>query len=218
MERNLLKKVSYRVNFGLVGSKKSGIASGKEIFINYLKSRTIEDKLSKVNVLNEDFLEYFIVFKLVPIKIRVFLAENLNQLITWYEKIKNLDIIVLAFNIYDLDSLNDFNKSNYNEFCEYFHFKGLSSLVGIDVNQIYGLPISTKSIRISKENLIKKAKELNVLYCYKIKYKYKDISEFYEKIFKDMIFKFQMTGQEFFEQAKLYGNKLMNFYMLEDLS
>ncbi|MFX1395394.1 MAG: hypothetical protein ACFFAH_17805 [Promethearchaeota archaeon] len=204
-----MKKISYRVNFGLVGSKKSGIDSGKEIFINYLKSRTIENKLSKINVLDEDFLEYFIVFKLVPIKVRVFLAENLNQLITWHKKIKNLDIIVLAINIYDLDSLNVFNKNNYNEFCENFHFKGLSTLVGIDVNQIYGIPISTKSIRISKENLIKKAKELNVLYCYKIKYKHRDISEFYEKIFKDLIFEFQMIGQEFFEQAKLYGKELI---------
>ena len=38
LERNLLKKISYSLHLGIVGSKSSENGSGREIFLDYLKN------------------------------------------------------------------------------------------------------------------------------------------------------------------------------------
>lgn len=212
-----MKKISYRLNLALVGSNKSGNDSGKRIFVDYLKNRNIELNLSKEYEESKGFLEYFIVYKHIPIKTKVFLFDNLENLISDNKNVKKFDVIILALNLYDLNSIDDYKKENYLRFKELFQFRGLSVLVGIDVNQIFGRVPSPNSYKISKENLIKKAKELNLIYCYELKYKYKDLFEFYDKILSDFVFKFQISHPELFNQAKSYGKELISqFSFLKD--
>ena len=207
-----MKKISYSLHLGIVGSKNSENGSGREIFLDYLKNKTIDDKISETNENDKSLFNYFIVYKQIPIKIKVFSAENLNEFILNHEKIKKLDILILALNLYDLNSINEFNKENFDEFKDIFSFWGLSFLVGIDVNQIFRKTILEDSWRINKIELIEKAKELDFLYCYEIKDKDKDLIDFYDNIFNNFIVKFQISSPELFDQAKSYGKELIKQY------
>ncbi|TFG22655.1 MAG: hypothetical protein EU532_14185 [Promethearchaeota archaeon] len=200
-----MKKISYSLHLGIVGSINSENGSGRETFLDYLKNRTIDDKISRTNENDKSFFNYFIVYKQIPIKIKVFLAETLNELIFNHDKIKKLDILILALNLYDVNSIIEFTKENFDEFKEIFSFWGLSLLVGIDVNQIFRKPILEYNTRISNIDLINKAKELDFLFCYEIKDKDKDLIDFYDNIFNNFLVKFQISSPELFEQAKSHG-------------
>jgi len=203
-----LKKISYSLYLGIVGSKNSENGSGREIFLDYLKNKTIDDKISRTIENDKSLFNYLIVYKQIPIKIKVFLGETLDEFILNHEKIKKLDILILALNLYDLNSINQFNKEKFDEFKNIFSFWGLSFLVGIDVNQIFRKPILEYSLQINKIDLVNKTKELDFLYCYEIKDKDKDLIDFYNNIFNNFIVKFQISSPELFEQAKLHGEYL----------
>jgi hypothetical protein len=194
-----LKKISYTLNLGLVGSYKSGEDSGKGIFIDFLKDKAVEYNL-------DDYHEFLIIFNQIPIRMKIFPVEDFNELILNYDKIKKLDIIVLTLNMHEFNSINEYEKQSFEEFEKYYKFRGSSILVGIDVEKIYRS--TSKNSRISYFNLIKKAKELNILYCFEIQNKNRDLSELYNKVLDDFIFKFQFSSPELFNQAKSYGKEL----------
>jgi len=207
-----LKKISYSLHLGIVGSKNSENGSGREIFLDYLKNKTIDDKISRTNENDKNLFNYFIVYKQIPIKIKVFLAESLNEFIFNHEKIKKLDVLILALNLYDLNSITEFTKESFDQFKDIFSFWGLSFLVGIDVNQIFRKPILEHSTRINNIDLINKAKQLDLLYCYEINVKDKDLIDFYNNIFNNFLVKFQISSPELFDQAKSYGKDLIKQY------
>jgi len=194
-----LKKISYSLRIGLIGSNNSG----KELLLNYLEDNAIEKNHS------DDKFEVLLIHKGIPFKIKVFPAENLIEVISEQSiNFGKLDVLIIILNLNDLNSIKEYEKEAFEEFRQFFLFQGLSILAGMDVKQILkGSP--SNNLRISRFNLIKKAKELNILYCFEIHNKERDISEIYNKLLNDFIFKFQYSTPELFEQAKIYGRKLI---------
>lgn len=199
-----LKKVSFALNICLLGS----LDSGKEVFMDYLKSSALE--MSFINDVGKmiDYHEMLIVYNEIPIKIRIFLSDNLEKVIDYYDKIKNIDVVILSLNLYDVKSLDEYNVEKIKELKENLMLRGVLTLVGLDVKKISNKPASFTSSKISNQDLIRKAKELEVLYCFKIENKKDDLLQFYDQILNDFIFKFQYSSPELFNQAKSYGKKL----------
>ena len=75
-----MKKISYSLRIGIIGNRDSI----SEIFLEDVKSIAIESRFS------EDFSELFIVFKQIPIKLKIFLAESLEELIYRFDDIEKL--------------------------------------------------------------------------------------------------------------------------------
>ncbi|MFX1574791.1 MAG: hypothetical protein ACFFB0_18805 [Promethearchaeota archaeon] len=193
-----MKKISYSLRIGIVGSK----GSRKEIFLDYIKESAIESKTY------EEYSEFFLVFKRIPIKTKIFLAEDIDQLIYDFNRIEKLDVLILTINLNDPSSVHDYNEEIINEFNETFSFQGISVLVGMDISQIFNIP-PPNNLRISRYNLKKKTKELGVIYCFEIYNKSKDIIEIYTKILDDFIFRFQFSNSDLYEQAQKYGAELL---------
>ena len=145
----------------------------------------------------------------IPFKLKLFLAENLTEVIlSQSKKFGKLDVLIIILNLNDLSSIKEYRKENLEEFRQFFLFQGLSILAGIDVELLLkGSP--SNNLRISRFNLIKKARELNLIYCFEIHNKERDISEIYNKLLNDFIYKFQYSTPELFEQAKIYGRELL---------
>ncbi len=201
-----MKKITYTLNFGLIGSNNSAKEFRKKIFLEYLKELAIKSNLSE-NINNqEDVTEFLIIFKEIPIKIKIFIAENFNEIIYNYEKIKIIDVVILILKISDRNSISSFNKDSFKEFKDYFSFRnGISILTGINLEG----DIISESSRISRSLLIEKAKELDVIYGYEITADKEENSAFFDRILGDFIFKFQYSSPELFDLAKLYGKELM---------
>ena len=88
MEWNLLKKISYSLRIGIVGSRELS----KKIFLESLRTTAIDSDLSN------DKFEFLIVHKNIPIKIKVFLAVRLEDLIYNFDRIEKLDVLILTLN------------------------------------------------------------------------------------------------------------------------
>ena len=73
-----MKKITYGLSFGILGS----LNSGKEILIEYLK----ETALQSANDLYKS--EFLIIFKDVPIKMKIFNVRNIDELIYKYDEIQ----------------------------------------------------------------------------------------------------------------------------------
>jgi len=198
MERHSLKKISYSLRIGIVGGKDTK----KEIFLDNIKETAIDSKSF------EEYFEFFLVFKQIPIKMKIILAADIDQLINNYNKIEKLDVLILAMNLNDSNSVHDYSEESMKEFNEIFSFQGLSVLVGMDISQIFKIP-PLNSLRISRYNLKKKTVELGLIYCFEIYNKAEDITEIYNKIFDDFIFRFQYSNPELYEQAQKYGIELL---------
>ena len=205
MVRYDLKKISFSLHIGFVGLQDAG----KEIILDFFKEKALETNYTSGEIdKDKKVYEFFLVFKQVPINLKVFLAESMKEIMFDYEKIKRLDIIILALNLYNLSSKNRYYKEEYDEFVEYFMFQGMSVLVGLDIELIVnGTP--SKDFRISRYNLVQKAKELDILYCFEIVNKKADVLELYNKLLGDFTFKFQFTNPEILKKAKDYGRTLI---------
>ena len=194
----MLKKISYSLRIGIIGNR----ASIRKIFFESLSTSAIISELS------DDNYEFLIVFKQIPIKIKIFFAENLDGLISNFEQIQKLDVLILTLNLYDPDSINSINKHLLEEFIETFSFQGISVLVGMDIAQIFNSS-PHKNFKMSRFQLEKTTKDLNLIYCFEIFNKNRDINEIYNTIFNDFILRFQFSSPELFETAKDYGKKLL---------
>jgi hypothetical protein len=150
-----------------------------------------------------------IVFKQIPLKIKTYLAENLENLLYKVNKIKKLDILIITINLHNPESLNTINRKRMEEFNSQFNFNGLTVLVGMDLEQIFNKSPSGK-FKISRFQLEKITKNLNLTYCYEIFNKDKDIDEIYDKLLNDFLIRFQYSNRELFEKVKDYGKKLIS--------
>jgi len=192
-----LKKINYSLRIGIVGNKELI----KEIFLLVLKSSAIEFDLV------EGIYEVFLVYENIPIKSKIFLVENLEELVTNFERIEKLDVIILTVDLFDSNSIYQYYKNIIEEFNETYYFQGISILVGIDFIKIFKKR-STENLRVSRYSLEDIAKYLNLIYCYEISNKNEDVMEIYKKIFKDFLFRFQFSSPDLYEQARSYGKAL----------
>ncbi len=194
-----MKKISYSLRIGIVGSKELS----KKIFLESLRTTAIDSDLSN------NKLEFLIIHKNIPIKIKVFLAVRLEDLIYNFDRIEKLDVLILTLNLYEQDSINYYNKALVEEFSDVLSFQGLSVLVGMNIEQILNKPPS-KSLKISRFHLEKLTRELDLIYCYEIYNNNKDVTDIYNQILNDFIFRFQYSSPDLFEKAKIYGKHLQN--------
>ena len=193
-----MKKITYSLHLGLIGSE----TSGKEIFIEFLKDKGYEYYESS----KDGFHEILLIFDQIPIKMKIFSMEDLNALLLNYEEIKKLDMIILAMSIYDIDSIKEINKELFENFEKDYSFQGSSVLAGIDVERVNSS--HSQNVRINQSDIINKAKELNILYTFEITDKSADLSELFNKILDDFIYKIRIKTPELFDQARNYGKEL----------
>ncbi|MCK4285604.1 MAG: hypothetical protein KAX18_05345 [Candidatus Lokiarchaeota archaeon] len=196
-----MKKISYSLRIGIVGN----IDNNERIFFDSIKQFAINLNSS------ESYRDFLVVVEDVPIKTKVFLAENLEELINKSNQIEQLDVLILTVNLFDPKTIYQYYKDKIEEFNEIYYFQGISILVGIDIEQIFKNKPS-KNLRISRFDLEKITRYLNLIYCYEIFNKNKDILEIFRKIFSDFIFRYKYSSPELFEQAQLYGKTLMKEY------
>ncbi|MFX1453603.1 MAG: hypothetical protein ACFFCM_22425 [Promethearchaeota archaeon] len=194
-----MKELRYSLRIGFIGEK--GLI--RDIFLENLSKSTVEFDLSRENYIFE------IVFKQIPLKIKTYLAENLENLLYKVNKIKKLDILIITINLHKPESLNTINRKRMQEFNSQFNFNGLTALVGLDLEQIFNKSPSGK-FKISRFQLEKITKDLNLIYCYEIFNKDNDIDEIYDKLLNDFLIRFQYSNRELFEKVKDYGKKLIS--------
>lgn len=192
-----MKKISYSLRIGIIGKKESI----EEIFIESLKISAIESNISVDNY------ELLIVFKQIPIKIKIFIAEKLEDLMYDFDKIQKLDVIILPLNLYEPASLKTITKRLLEEFKETFSFQGVSILVGMDIETVFNRSPS-KNFKISRYQLEKITKDLNLIYCFEIINNSSDINEIFNTILDDFIIRFQYLSPELFEAAREYGKRI----------
>jgi len=194
-----LKKINYSLYLGLIGSEET---SGKEIFIEFLKEKGYEYYESS----NDGYHELLLIFDQIPIKMKIFSMEDLNALLLNYETIKKLDMIILAMSIYEIDSFKEINKELFENFEKDYNFQGSSVLAGIDLEGVN--TSNSQNVRVSQSDIINKAKELNILYTFEITNTSTDLSELFNKILDDFIYKIRIKTPELFDQARNYGKEL----------
>ncbi len=192
-----MKKINYSLRVGIVGNKELI----KEIFLSVLKSSAIDCDLV------EGIYEIFLVYDNIPIKVKIFIVENLEELLTNFERIEKLDVIILTVDLFDSNSIYQYYKNIIEEFNETYYFQGISILVGIDFIKILKKK-NMENLRVSRHSLEDMAKYLNLIYCYEISNKNEDVREIYKKIFNDFLFRFQFSSPDLYEQARSYGKAL----------
>lgn len=197
MEIILLKKVNYGLRFGIVGNREIN----KELFYQNLQGNAIESNLT------HHFAEAFIIFDYIPLKLKIFFVEDLEELIENYSIIEKLDVIILTIDLFDSESLYQYFKDIIVEFNETYFFQGISILVGIDVENVFNKG-TNKNRKVSRFSLEDRAKYLNLIYCFEIFNKSKDVKDILDKIFQDFVFRFQYSSPELFKEAKTYGKRL----------
>jgi hypothetical protein len=172
------------------------------IFLNEMKQFAIN------NTSSERYSNYLVVVDDIPIKIKIYLVQNLEELITNFTEIEKLDVIILTVNLFDPKSIYQYTKDIVEEFNETYYFQGVSILVGVDTEHLFKKQAS-KNLRISRYHLEEITRYLNLIYCYEIYDKNKDIYEIYRKIFNDFNFRFRFSNPELFKQAQVYGKSLV---------
>jgi hypothetical protein len=195
--REILRKIKFSLNLGIIGANESGI----DFLIDYLKRRALrnnnKEKLDEFLIMNQD----------IPVKINVFKGKDFNQLNERYENVKRIDTLIVIIDIYNLDSFNGDLFKGFKEFNTLYMFKGVSILVGIDKFFIEN-GVESDKLRISSFNLIQKTKDLGFLYCFEIQNKNNDILEIFNKFISNFMIKVRNTNPELLERAKTYGKEL----------
>ncbi|MFX0018477.1 MAG: hypothetical protein ACFFBT_07710 [Promethearchaeota archaeon] len=192
-----MKKIKFSLNLGIIGADNSGI----DFLIGYLKRNALR------NDNNEKLNEFLIIYHDIPVKIKVFNGKDFVQLNERYEDIRRIDAIIVIIDIYNLNSFNGDLFKGFEEFNKVYMFKGVSILVGIDKFFIENGFLSDK-LRISRINLIQKAKDLGFLYCFEIQNKNNDILEIFNKFIDNFMIKLRNINPELLERAKTYGKEL----------
>ncbi|MFX0074592.1 MAG: hypothetical protein ACFE96_04075 [Candidatus Hermodarchaeota archaeon] len=186
-----MKDVIFSINLGLIGTEDSKF----EIFIDYLKELAL--KQSSDDLVYEFTLRY----ENIPIKLRVALANDFNNLIQRSKKFKHFDVIIVVVNLYNKDSISSYTLQNFSDFRNYFMFNGISALVGVDTYLILDKEVPNDK-DITEFNLIQRSKELEFLYCFKIQDKKRDISDIFNKIFSYINLKLKFLNPELFNRIK----------------
>ncbi|MFX0059345.1 MAG: hypothetical protein ACFE85_12540 [Candidatus Hodarchaeota archaeon] len=193
-----MKKIYFTLRLGIIGEEDSG----KEVFITYLNKNNINSTIPE-----NDY--YFLIHKMVPLKIKLYLAENFKKLSENRENIERLDILIITLNLYNVKTFIRFNLESYKDFCNSFDFKGVSILALIDTHLTKSYNRSN-ILRIDRYNAIKKAQEYDIIYVFEIQNDTTDIMELFDKVFNEFVFKFQLSNPELFERLTNYGKILLN--------
>ena len=201
-----MKKITLSLNLGIVGLNTTGQTIEKNVFLDYLKDYAIISDIKRPKISDSEYNEFLVIFNEIPIKIKIFFLKDLNDGISRFDKIKTLDIIILAFNVYDKNSIDLFQKEAFNEFKEYYTFRGISVLSGLNGDS----DNLSKDAQIDTNLIINKVRELDLLYGFELKNDEKDIIDFYNKILSDFIFKFQVSSPELVDLSKSYGKELLD--------
>ncbi|MFX1488428.1 MAG: hypothetical protein ACFFBI_04730 [Promethearchaeota archaeon] len=196
-----MKKISYNLRIGIVGN----VNYNKTIFLDSIKDFAIKSEISS------EMSEIRIVFKEIPINLKVFLSKSLEEVVNSYAKIENLNVIIFTVDLLNLKSMKQYEKDLIDKFHEIYSFQGISMLVGLNLKQILKNKIS-KKFKVSRFTLEDTAKYLNLIYCYEIYNKAEDIIEIYNKILNDFLFRFRYSSPESFTQARIYGRNLLKEY------
>lgn len=196
-----MKKVSFSLKVGIIGAK----ISHKEIILNYLKQKSLSS-----DSITEDFRqeEFFLLLNEIPFKLKVFSSLNFEDILEKVYEIESLDVVLLVVNATETVNSSVVNKDLFNDFKKQFYFDGISALVGILPGEKYEI-INNTILQTLQANLIRIARELDLLYCYLIKDIDPDISQIFEAIANDYSFKFKFSSPELYEFAKAYGNEVL---------
>ena len=117
-----MKDTIYSINLGLIGTEDSRL----EIFIHYLKDKAL--KYTSENLIYEFYLR----FESIPIKLRLAIATDFEDLIRRSEDFKHFDAVLIVVDLYNNNSIQNYTIQNYSNFRNYFIFNGITALVGID--------------------------------------------------------------------------------------
>ncbi len=186
-----MKDIIYSINLGLIGTEESNL----EIFIVHLKEMAF--KYSSENLI----YEFFLYHEGIPLKLRTVIANGFEDLFHKNESFNHFDIIIVAVNLYNNDSISNYTIQNYSEFRNYFFFNGISVFAGVDpFLLLQENPPYERSI--TEFNLIQKTRELEFHYCFKIQDKKKDITDLFNKILNYIILKLKFLNPELFKRVK----------------
>jgi len=186
-----LKDIIYSINLGLIGTKDSNL----EIFIDHLKETAF--KHTSENLIYEFFLHH----EGIPLKLRITVGRGFEDLIQSNEYFKHFDIVIVAVNLYNNDSISNYTIQNYSEFRNYYIFNGISVFVGVDpFLLLQEKPPSKRDI--TEFNLIQKTKELEFQYCFKIQDTKKDITDLFNIILNYINLKLKFLNPELFKRIK----------------
>ena len=174
-----------------------------QIFLNYLNIVSLSSEKEG----EEE--EIFLIQDDLPIKIKPFIVLNLEDLITQFKDIKKINILICLLNLKDKNSLQLFDLTNYTKFVDIFKFKGISALVGVDLDKNSNEDIICQK-ELNEFSLISKARELKFIYCFKLSDPLKDLSQIYNTLFRDVLQKFKILNPNLFEKAKQYALDLIN--------
>ena len=186
-----MKDIIYSINLGLIGTEDSNL----EIFIDHLKEMAF--KHTSENLMYEFFLHH----EGIPLKLRIAIANGFEDLFHRNERFKHFDIIIVAVNLYNTDSIFNYTIQNYSEFRNYFIFNGIAVFAGVDPFLLLQENPPYKR-GITEFNLIQKTKELEFQYCFKIQDKKKDITYLFNKILNYIILKLKFLNPELFKRVK----------------
>ncbi len=198
-----MKKIIFSLHLGLIGQEDSG----KKILLGYLGKESIPINAMENDTNQEEFQKFIVVYEGIPIKIKVYQTSDLNSFMNNHKFINNVDVLLLVLNLYHLNSKNEYRKDDLERFIKLFSFKGISGLIGFDVEQ-FQKGNRSSDFRISRYNLIQKVKELDLMYCFEIKDDIKDVKELYQILLNDYIFKLKISNPELLDKAREYGNEL----------
>jgi len=191
-----LKKINYKFNLGVIGEGDKG----KNMILEFLSHLAISSSSSINN-------EFQIIHQSIPLKVKVFQAERVNDFVELYNSIEHLDGIIQILDLYDLNSINQILLDYYLEFYNLYSFQGSKILVAVDMNLI-NAKILEDRLRISRLSLVRKTQELNFIYCFEITDQQSDFAELFDNLFDDTILKFKLSNPELYEQALNYGHIL----------
>lgn len=188
-----MKEFSYSINIGIIGTKDSN----KEIFNEFLHDIALKREK------HDTITEFFLVYSNVPIKIKTHFYDDIKDFRLKKKIDQKFDVIIIILNLFNTES---FDQLEINEFNKIFNFTGISVLIGINkyiINPDSLLPDQ----KINEFSLIRKTRELNIHYCFKIQNDPKDVLEIFNQIMKDILYKFKTLNPELYEQALLYGGE-----------
>ena len=191
-----MKDIVFSINLGLIGTEDSRL----EIFTDYLKELAINYKSENL------VYEFFLKFENIPIKLRIAIADNFDDLIHRNKQFSHFDAILVAVNLYNINSISNYNLMDYVYFKNYYIFNGFSALVGVDTFLIQEKKVPNKK-DITEFNLIQKTQELEFLYCFKIQDRKRDLTDLFNKMLSYINLKLKFLNPDLFNRVKSSGEE-----------
>ncbi|MBD3193701.1 MAG: hypothetical protein GF317_01500 [Candidatus Lokiarchaeota archaeon] len=190
-----MKRISFNLRIGVIGAFKGE----KEEFLSYIKKDSVQTETLDEDGLDGQLQQFLILYKSIPIKLRIYFFKNYSEIIENTNISKPFDVIIQFAHISEDLVLN--NQNPLEELDRYTSGDISYILVGRELNNL------DKAI-INRTSLVHYAKKLGFLYCFLIQNRESDYQEIFNKFLDDLIFKFQYSSPEIFERAKKYGESL----------